>query len=111
MPTYDYRCLSCGNNFEVFQYMTEKHLSNCPECGGEVKRLIGAGAGPICKGSGFYQTDYKNSSNSSNQKNNKKRIAPIKKAIKKLLQLQKLLKRRKLHLRNPLSNIILKDFV
>ena len=72
MPTYDYRCLSCGNNFEVFQYMTEKHLSNCPECGGKVKRLIGAGAGPIFKGSGFYQTDYKNSSNNSNQKSDKK---------------------------------------
>jgi predicted nucleic acid-binding Zn ribbon protein len=51
--------------------MTEKHLSSCPECGGKVKRLIGAGAGPIFKGSGFYQTDYKNSSNSSNQKSNK----------------------------------------
>jgi predicted nucleic acid-binding Zn ribbon protein len=52
--------------------MTEKHLSSCPECGGKVKRLIGAGAGPIFKGSGFYQTDYKNSSNSSNQKSDKK---------------------------------------
>ena len=72
MPTYDYRCLRCGNKFEVFQYMTEKHLSSCPECGGKVKRLIGAGAGPIFKGSGFYQTDYKNSSNSSNQKSDKK---------------------------------------
>jgi len=52
--------------------MTEKHLSNCPECGGKVKRLIGAGAGPIFKGSGFYQTDYKNSSNSSNRKSDEK---------------------------------------
>ena len=72
MPTYDYICLSCGNNFEMFQNMTEKHLSSCPECGGNVKRLIGAGAGPIFKGSGFYQTDYKNSSNNSNQKSDKK---------------------------------------
>lgn len=72
MPTYDYMCLSCGNKFEMFQNMTEKHLSSCPECGGKVKRLIGAGAGPIFKGSGFYQTDYKNSSNNSNQKNDKK---------------------------------------
>jgi len=52
--------------------MTEKHLSSCPECSGKVKRLIGAGAGPIFKGSGFYQTDYKNSSNNSNQKSDKK---------------------------------------
>lgn len=62
MPTYDYKCLKCGHQFEVFQTMTEKQLLNCPECGGELKRLIGAGAGPIFKGSGFYQTDYKNSS-------------------------------------------------
>jgi predicted nucleic acid-binding Zn ribbon protein len=52
--------------------MSEKHLSVCPECGGKVKRLIGPGAGPIFKGSGFYQTDYKNSSNNSNHKSNKK---------------------------------------
>lgn len=83
MPTYDYICLSCGNNFEMFQNMTEKHLSNCPECGGKVKRLIGAGAGPIFKGSGFYQTDYKNSSNNSNQKSDKKTSAGTETSKKK----------------------------
>ena len=40
--------------------MTDAPLTNCPECGGNVKRLIGAGFKPIFKGSGFYQTDYKN---------------------------------------------------
>lgn len=72
MPTYDYRCLSCKHKFELFQSMTEEPISTCPKCGGEVKRLIGAGAGPIFKGSGFYQTDYKNSSNGNNQKSDKK---------------------------------------
>jgi len=61
MPTYDYKCLKCDNRFEAFQKMTEEPLKKCPECGGEVKRLIGAGFRPIFKGSGFYQTDYKNS--------------------------------------------------
>jgi len=61
MPTYDYKCLSCAHQFEVFQSMTAELVSNCPKCNGKVKRLIGAGAGPIFKGSGFYQTDYKNS--------------------------------------------------
>jgi predicted nucleic acid-binding Zn ribbon protein len=41
--------------------MKDEHLTECPECGGKVKRLIGAGSGPIFKGTGFYQTDYKNS--------------------------------------------------
>ncbi|MBN1638889.1 MAG: zinc ribbon domain-containing protein [Ignavibacteriales bacterium] len=59
MPTYDYKCTKCGYLFEQFQQMTEKPLENCPLCKGKLKRLIGAGAGPIFKGSGFYQTDYK----------------------------------------------------
>ena len=47
--------------------MTADPITNCPECDGVVKRLIGTGAGPIFKGSGFYQTDYKNRSvNSAN---------------------------------------------
>ena len=83
MPTYDYRCLSCGNNFEMFQYMTEHHLSNCPECDGKVKRLIGAGAGPIFKGSGFYQTDYKNTSNHLSANTNKAKHDTDKTATKK----------------------------
>ncbi len=62
MPTYDYKCLECGHKFEMFQSMTADPIKKCPECGGKVKRLIGAGAGPIFKGTGFYQTDYKNNS-------------------------------------------------
>jgi len=62
MPTYDYLCTSCKNEFEVFQSMTEKPKRSCPECNGPVKRLIGSGAGIMFKGSGFYETDYKRSS-------------------------------------------------
>lgn len=65
MPTYEYKCNECGNNFEEFQKITADPLETCPACGGSVKRLIGAGAGPIFKGSGFYQTDYKNSTKKS----------------------------------------------
>ena len=65
MPTYDYKCTVCNHTFEMFQPMTADPITDCPECGRVVKRLIGAGAGPIFKGSGFYQTDYKNKSVSS----------------------------------------------
>jgi predicted nucleic acid-binding Zn ribbon protein len=41
--------------------MTDEPIKKCPECGKSVRRLIGSGAGIIFKGSGFYQTDYKNS--------------------------------------------------
>ena len=59
MPTYEYRCLKCKKKFEKLQSMKEARLKKCVYCGGPVERLIGAGAGLIFKGSGFYQTDYK----------------------------------------------------
>ena len=68
MPTYDYECLACPHAFEKFQSMTAKVLRKCPECGGRVRRLIGAGAGVIFKGSGFYETDYKRKKSSEPSK-------------------------------------------
>ncbi len=68
MPTYDYKCKECGNLFEVFQKMSDIPLTECPKCKGRVQRLIGAGAGIIFKGSGFYETDYKNKGSKSNKK-------------------------------------------
>jgi len=60
MPTYDYICEGCGCEFEHFQSITAKALRTCPKCKKrKLKRLIGAGAGVIFKGSGFYQTDYR----------------------------------------------------
>jgi len=59
MPTYDYKCSSCNHTFEYFQPMSAELLTDCPQCGGSLKRIIGSGSGPIFKGSGFYQTDYK----------------------------------------------------
>jgi len=59
MPTYEYRCKYCRFVFDEFQSMTAQPLRRCPECGRNgLQRLIGAGAGIIFKGSGFYATDY-----------------------------------------------------
>lgn len=68
MPTYDYKCKDCGFSFEKFQKMSDEPLTECPNCKGTVKRLIGGGAGIIFKGTGFYETDYKKKDSSSSKK-------------------------------------------
>ena len=70
MPTYEYKCLNCGHSFELFQSMSAEPVSKCYKCNGNLKRLIGTGAGAIFKGSGFYQTDYKNTTAKSDTKSN-----------------------------------------
>lgn len=63
MPTYDYVCDGCGHAFELFQPMTEDPKKTCPECKKrKLRRLIGAGAALVFKGSGFYKTDYRSES-------------------------------------------------
>jgi len=67
MPTYEYECQKCKKTFEAFQSMKDDAYTTCPKekCRmktwgkGKVKRLLGAGAGLIFKGSGFYITDYR----------------------------------------------------
>jgi putative FmdB family regulatory protein len=63
MPTYDYACKACGHRFEQFQSISSDPLKKCPQCNkAKLERLIGAGAGVIFKGSGFYETDYRGGS-------------------------------------------------
>ena len=62
MPTYEYKCESCGYTFEKFQSIKDKQISRCPKCGHKVQRLIGGGAAVIFKGSGFYATNNSNAS-------------------------------------------------
>lgn len=67
MPTYEYVCEKCDQQFETFQSIKDPALTICPKdkcCRktwgkGKVRRAIGAGAGLIFKGSGFYITDYR----------------------------------------------------
>jgi putative FmdB family regulatory protein len=63
MPTYDYLCDGCGHQFELFQSIKEDAKKKCPQCAKQkLRRLIGAGAAIVFKGSGFYQTDYRSES-------------------------------------------------
>ncbi|QOV87426.1 FmdB family zinc ribbon protein [Humisphaera borealis] len=69
MPTYEYHCDACQHDFESFHSMSAPPVKKCPKCGkNKVRRLIGAGAGLIFKGSGFYITDYRDAGYSEKAK-------------------------------------------
>lgn len=60
MPIYEYACSDCFHEFEVMQKMSDEPVKACPECGQErAKRLVSAPKFKL-KGSGWYETDFKN---------------------------------------------------
>ena len=56
MPTYEYRCKDCDHEFEVVQSFSDAALTECPSCGGNLRKVFG-NVGITFKGSGFYKTD------------------------------------------------------
>ena len=77
MPTYDYICKECGERFEHFQTMSSERLTQRPGCDRgncNVIRLISGGTGLIFKGSGYYQTDYKNTGKDDSSLDGKEKI-------------------------------------
>ena len=56
MPTYAYACKECGHRFDAVQSFAEPTLTECPECGGELRKEYGS-IGVTFNGSGFYRTD------------------------------------------------------
>jgi putative FmdB family regulatory protein len=67
MPVYEYACTECGLRFERHQSFTDEPLEICPECDGQVRRIIHP-ARVIFKGSGFYVTDNRRISGGSDRK-------------------------------------------
>ena len=61
MPTYEYACRSCGQHLEVVQSFKDDALTECPHCGGALRKVFGS-IGITFKGSGFYKTDSRSSS-------------------------------------------------
>ncbi len=58
MPTYQYKCPKCGQEYEKLQNINDNARAKCPRCGTRGERVLSGGAGLIFKGSGFYLTDY-----------------------------------------------------
>ncbi|WP_295789003.1 FmdB family zinc ribbon protein [uncultured Microbacterium sp.] len=61
MPTYSYACKQCGHRFDAVQSFSDAALTECPSCGGEVRKQYGS-IGVTFNGSGFYRTDSRGSS-------------------------------------------------
>jgi putative FmdB family regulatory protein len=61
MPLYVYRCNENGHEFQARQRMVDDPLTECPVCGGPVRRVVSS-VGVVFKGSGFYVTDNRSSS-------------------------------------------------
>ena len=63
MPTYQYRCIECGEDLEAVQKFSDPALTTCPTCSGQLRKVFNA-VGVVFKGSGFYRTDSRNGSKS-----------------------------------------------
>ncbi|MEU6096381.1 FmdB family zinc ribbon protein [Streptomyces sp. NPDC047079] len=70
MPTYQYQCTECGEGLEAVQKFSDDALTECPNCGGRLKKVFSA-VGIVFKGSGFYRNDSRGSSSSSSPASSK----------------------------------------
>ena len=64
MPTYQYACTACGEQLEAVQSFSDPSLTECPACGGQLRKVFSA-VGVVFKGSGFYKTDSRSSNGTS----------------------------------------------
>jgi len=67
MPTYEYACRSCGHELEAVQSFSDGPLTECPACGGPLRKVFSA-VGIAFKGAGFYKTDSRPSSSKNTAK-------------------------------------------
>jgi putative FmdB family regulatory protein len=77
MPTYQYRCAKCGEQFELWQSIHDEALKRHPGCGGVVTKVMAA-AGIVLKGSGFYRTDSRAAARKAGSKDKDKDKEPAK---------------------------------
>ncbi|MDQ1206252.1 FmdB family zinc ribbon protein [Microbacterium sp. SORGH_AS_0862] len=64
MPTYAYACKSCGHRFDTVQSFSDPALTECPSCGGMLRKEYGS-IGVTFNGSGFYRTDSRGGTSAS----------------------------------------------
>jgi putative FmdB family regulatory protein len=70
VPTYQYACTACGEQLEAVQSFTDAALTDCPACGGALRKVFSA-VGVVFKGSGFYKNDSRTSTSSDSKTDSK----------------------------------------
>jgi putative FmdB family regulatory protein len=70
VPTYQYACTACGEQLEAVQSFTDAALTECPACGGALRKVFSA-VGVVFKGSGFYKTDSRKASSDKSSDSNR----------------------------------------
>ncbi len=70
MPIYEYRCDKCEHRLEILQKISDKPATNCPECGKDSLRKLVSAAAFKLKGTGWYETDFKDKKPKSESKTN-----------------------------------------
>jgi putative FmdB family regulatory protein len=74
MPTYEYACKSCDEHVEVVQSFKDDPLTECPSCGGPLRKVFGS-IGISFKGSGFYKTDSRKSDSATTHSSSSEKAA------------------------------------
>jgi len=66
MPIYEYICEKCNKQLEIMQKITAETLTVCPDCKGQLKKMI-SNTSFVLKGTGWYVTDYASNKKGSAQ--------------------------------------------
>jgi len=72
VPIYEYQCVACEHKLEIIQKFSDDLLTKCPECGEDSLRKLVSAVSFRLKGTGWYETDFKDKPKNSNKENSNK---------------------------------------
>ena len=78
MPIYEYHCKDCGHEFEELQKISDPAVEVCPECGKNTAEKLVSAAGFKLKGTGWYETDFKDNTAKKSTDDKTKKAEPNK---------------------------------
>ena len=70
MPIYEFLCEGCGYQEDLMRKISEPAKTECPKCGNQNFIKQASAANFKLKGSGWYETDFKNKPKETKNNNN-----------------------------------------